>query len=43
MVAGMGGLTQGFMDLVEGSDKNEMMNPAAIMGNLEHGNMLMGP
>ena len=43
MVAGMGGLSQGFMDLVEGEDRAQMMSPNAIMGNLEHGNMLMGP
>ena len=43
MVAGMGGLSQGFMDLVEGQDRANMMNPNAIMGNLEHGNMIMGP
>ncbi len=43
MVAGMGGLSQGFMDLVEGQDRAQMMSPAAIMSNLEHGNMLMGP
>ena len=42
MVAGMGGLTQGFMDLVEGQDKLEFQNPQAIMSNLEHGNMIMG-
>ena len=43
MVAGMGGLSQGFLDLADGEDRAQMMNPAAIMGNLEHGNMLMGP
>jgi hypothetical protein len=42
MTAGMGGLTQGFMDLVEGQDKLEFQDPAAIMSNLSHGNMLMG-
>ena len=43
MTAGMGGLTQGYMDLVEGEDKAEFQNPAAIMGNLQANNMLMGP
>ena len=43
MVAGMGGLSQGFIDLAEGQDRAQMMSPQAIMGNLEHGNMLMGP
>ncbi|CDW85039.1 UNKNOWN [Stylonychia lemnae] len=42
MTAGMGGLTQGFMDLVEGQDKQDFQNPAAIMSNLQGGNMLMG-
>lgn len=43
MVGGMGGLTSGFSDLADGQDRANMMNPAAIMSNLEHGNMLMGP
>jgi hypothetical protein len=43
MVAGMGGLSQGFIDLADGQDRAQMMSPQAIMGNLEHGNMLMGP
>ena len=43
MVAGMGGLSQGFVDLADGQDRAQMMNPAAIMGNLEHGNMIIGP
>lgn len=43
MVAGMGGLSSGFMDLVDGQDKAQMMNPQAIMQNLEGGNMLMAP
>eukprot|EP00350_Pseudokeronopsis_sp_OXSARD2_P006002 CAMPEP_0170541416 /NCGR_PEP_ID=MMETSP0211-20121228/1153_1 /TAXON_ID=311385 /ORGANISM="Pseudokeronopsis sp., Strain OXSARD2" /LENGTH=66 /DNA_ID=CAMNT_0010844129 /DNA_START=532 /DNA_END=732 /DNA_ORIENTATION=- len=42
MIAGMGGLTQGYSDLVEGEDKNQMMNPQAIMDNLQGGKMLKG-
>lgn len=42
MVGGMGGLTSGFMDLVEGQDKLEFQDPSAVMSNLSHGNMLMG-
>ena len=43
MIAGMGGLTSGFSDLAHAEDKAEMMNPLAIMGNLEGNKMLMGP
>lgn len=42
MTAGMGGLTQGYMDLVEGEDKAEFQNPMAIMDNLQANKMLMG-
>lgn len=38
----MGGLSQGFVELADGQDRAQMMNPQAIMSNLEHGNMLMG-
>ena len=34
MVAGMGGLTQGFSDLADGEDRAQLMNPQNIVGNL---------
>ena len=43
MVGGMGGLTQGFADLATGEEKAEMMDPRAVMGNLQGNKMLMGP
>ena len=42
MIGGMGGLTAGYSDLIDGQEKAEMMNPMAIMSNLEGGKMLMG-
>ncbi len=39
----MGGLTQGYSDLADGQDKQQMMGQAAIMGNLQENKMLMGP
>lgn len=42
MIAGMGGLTQGYMDLVEGEDKKEMMSQQAIMDNLSDAKMIKG-
>jgi len=43
MVAGMGGLTQGFSDLADGVEKQEMMSGKAIMGNMRENKQLMGP
>ena len=41
MVAGMGGLND-FSSLADGQDRIEMMNPNAIMGNLNEANMIAG-
>ncbi len=43
MVGGMGGLTAGFSDLLDGTEKQEQMSSKAIMGNLEANKMIMGP
>mmetsp|Transcript_921 Transcript_921/g.1650 ORF Transcript_921/g.1650 Transcript_921/m.1650 type:complete len:251 (+) Transcript_921:12-764(+) len=43
MVGGMGGLTADFQALADGQDLQDLRNPAAIMGNLNNANMLMGP
>lgn len=42
MVAGMGGLTAGYSDLIDGEEKNQMMDPKAIMGNLQEAKMIGG-
>lgn len=34
MVAGMGGLMNGFSDLADGEDRQQLMNPQQIVGNL---------
>lgn len=34
MVAGMGGLTQGFSDLADGEDRAQLMSPQNIVGIL---------
>ena len=39
MVGGMGGLTS-FGDLAEQQDRDDMMNPMAVMGNLEGAKMI---
>ena len=43
MVAGMGGLGSDHVALADGQDVMDMRNPAAIVGNMNKGNMLMGP
>ena len=43
MVAGMGGLTNDFSGLADEQDRIDMMNPAAIMGNLDEAGMITGP
>ena len=43
MAAGMGGLREDMVGLVDGQDLIDMRNPQAIMGNMEKSNMLMGP
>ena len=40
MVAGMGGLTQGFSDLADGEDRAQLMNPQNIIGNLKEAEMI---
>lgn len=42
MVGGMGGLTSGFSDLADGEDRAQLMNPQAIMNNLNDAKMI-GP
>ena len=42
MVAGMGGLGNDFSSLADGQDRIDMMNPNAIMGNLNEANMIAG-
>ena len=42
MVAGMGGLGNDFSSLADGQDRIDMMNPQAIMGNLNEANMIAG-
>lgn len=43
MVAGMGGLTQGYSDLADAGEKMDMMDPKQIMDNMAYNNQLMGP
>ena len=40
MVAGLGGLTQGFSDLADGEDRAQLMNPQNIIGNLKEAKMI---
>jgi len=40
MVAGMGGLTQGYSDLADGEDRAQLMNPQNIIGNLKEAEMI---
>ena len=43
MVAGMGGLGhQDFSSLADDQDRRDMMNPAAIMGNMQMQGQIMG-
>ncbi len=42
MVAGMGGLTAGYSDLVDAEERNIMMDPMAIMHNLNDNKMIKG-
>ena len=42
MVAGMGGLGTDFSALADGQDRMDMMNPNAIMGNLDEAGMIAG-
>lgn len=43
MIGGLGGLGADHMSLADGQDLLDMKNPAAIVGNMNKGNMLMGP
>ena len=40
MVAGMGGLTNGYSDLADGEDRAQLMNPQNIIGNLQDAKMI---
>lgn len=40
MVGGMGGLTSGFSDLADGEDRAQLMNPNAVMNNLNEARMI---
>lgn len=42
MVGGMGGLMQDFSSLADDADRQEMMAPQAIMGNLKEAGMIKG-
>jgi hypothetical protein len=42
MVAGMGGLTSGYSDLVDAEERNVMMDPKAVMHNLSDNKMIKG-
>ena len=44
MVAGMGGLGHhDFSSLADDQDKQDMMHPGAIMGNMQMAGQIMGP